>query len=354
MKDCMKGYLVTSDLKRKVVNDVPIPSIEPWQVLVKTLSCGICNGTDLKIAHGQFKGFGPECYPVLLGHEAVGEVVEVGEDVISYKKGDWVMYPRITKTTENGYHTGHGAYCEYSICEDWRAMRLRGIGPGTPQFNEMAYIQTIVPKDIDPIDASMIITFREVYLGAKHFGFGDGKSVIIFGQGSVGLTFIRFAKLMGLHPIISVDIVDDKMDEAKKQGADYCINSTQEDIVSFVKELIPEGIDIMVDAVGINSLMMQGFEMIKMGGMIGIYGISPKLNMELDWTKAPYNWNIQFWQYPDFYEQMLANQPIINWIQSGALSCKDFISHYIPFDQINEAFDMVERKETTKKIVITY
>ncbi|MBR3245815.1 MAG: alcohol dehydrogenase catalytic domain-containing protein [Parasporobacterium sp.] len=82
----MQGTTENSEIPAQAVIDIPIPKIADDCVLTKTISCGVCNGTDSKILHGTFKGV--DTYPCLLGHEANGEVVEVGSKVKQWKVGD--------------------------------------------------------------------------------------------------------------------------------------------------------------------------------------------------------------------------------------------------------------------------
>ena len=92
MAETMKTLIVEKDgsLRRA---EVPLPAYTEKQALVRTVACGICNGTDAKLIHRKFKGFEPEQYPVMLGHEGVGEVIAVGRDVVSYNIGDKVLLP---------------------------------------------------------------------------------------------------------------------------------------------------------------------------------------------------------------------------------------------------------------------
>jgi threonine dehydrogenase-like Zn-dependent dehydrogenase len=207
---------------------------------------------------------------------------------------------------------------------------------------------------MDPVDAVMVITFREVLAATKKFGFAPNQSIAIFGAGPVGLSFAKFAKLLGMAPIILFDIVDEKLEEAKKAGVDYAFNSTKVNVTEEVRKICKNGVDFSLDAVGINALINQSMEIIKDGGSICTYGISPNLSMELDWSKAPYNWNLKFQQFPDKVEEAGAHDQIMNWIQLGVLNPKDFISHVFKFENILEAFDIVEKKQPCKKIVITY
>lgn len=348
----MKSLAVTKDLKLEVV-DVPMPTCDDNRVLVKTLACGVCNGTDTKILHGKFKNIDVADYPCLLGHEGVGEVVEVGKNVTSFNVGDKIMLPFIEGNLD-GYSSYWGAYSEYAVCGDWKAMANNGEGPGSDGFGEFYYTQKKLPQAMDPIDGVMLITFREVLAATKKFGFTANKSLVIFGAGPVGLSFAKFAKLLGMAPIILFDIVDEKLEEAKKVGVDYAFNSTKVDPAEEVRKICANGVDFSLDAVGINVLVNKGLELIKDGGCICTYGISPNLSMELDWSKAPYNWRVNFQQFPDKVEEAAAHDQIMNWIQLGVLDPKDFVSHEIDFENIIDAFDIIEKKQPCKKIVIKY
>jgi len=212
----------------------------------------------------------------------------------------------------------------------------------------------VVPKDINPIGAAMIVTFREVLSAMKRFGFKENNSLVVFGAGPVGLCFTKFAKLLGLGPVIVFDIVEEKLSEAASMGADYTFNSLSNNVKEEVRNICPEGVDFVVDAVGINQLINQGMELVKNNGKICCYGISPKLGVELDWSKAPYNWSLQFIQWPSKLEESEANTQIINWIRMGVLNPDDFISDVIDFEKILDAFKMVEERKAKKKIVIKF
>jgi threonine dehydrogenase-like Zn-dependent dehydrogenase len=336
------------------IREIPVPAPGACQALVKTLSCGVCNGTDMKLIHGNFKLF--DTYPAALGHEGVGKVVEVGPRVQNLEPGDIVLLPFVEGKSGDIY-SGWGAYSEYAVVGDAGAYIANGMGPGTAAFSEGYFAQTVIkPEDkVDPVEASMIVTFREVLSGMKRFGFQPNEHVLVFGAGPVGLCFTQFAKLLGLKTVITTDIDDEKTAFAKKMGADYVFNSKNVDVNAEVKKLFPDGIDYVVDAVGINALVNQAMELIKYNGKICCYGISPKLGMELDWSKAPYNWTLQFVQWPSKKEESEAHAQVMAWINLGVLKASDYISDVFDFDHIIDAFKLVEeRKSSTKKIVIKY
>jgi len=208
---------------------------------------------------------------------------------------------------------------------------------------------------VDAVEASMVVTFREVLSAIRRFQFKPNESIFIIGAGPVGLCFTKFCKLLGLKTVITSDIDDEKTAFAKKMGADFIFNSKNTDVNAEVKKMFPEGIDYVVDAVGINELINQAMALIKYNGKICCYGISPKLGMDLDWSRAPYNWTLQFVQWPSKKEEAEAHAQIMSWIKLGVLKPMDFISDVFDFAHIIDAFKLVEeRKSSTKKIVIKY
>ena len=336
------------------IREVPMPKYKECQALVKMLSCGVCNGTDLKLIHGTFKNF--NTYPAALGHEGVGKVVEIGGRVQNLKVGDVVLLPFVEEKLGDVY-SGWGAYSEYAVVGDAVAYIANGMGPGTPEFSEGYLAQTVIkPEDkIDPVEASVVITYREVLSAIKRFQIQPNENVFIMGAGPVGLCFTKFCKLMGVKTVITSDIEDEKIAVAKTMGADYAFNSKKTDVIAEVKKLFPEGVDHVIDAVGINALINQAMEVIKYNGKINCYGISPDLGMSLDWSKAPYNWTVHFNQWPSKKEEADAHAQIMAWINFGILKPKDFISHVFDFAKIIDAFDLVEaRKSGTNKVVIKY
>jgi len=333
--------------------EVPLPAYGEYQALVEMIAGGVCNGTDTKLVHGQFKGFTYERdYPLMLGHEGVGRVVEVGAKVTGYKVGDIVLLPFVDAM--GGLKSGWGAFSEYGVVTDADALMRNGLAIGGPDFPESACAQTIVPPDIDPVDAAMIITLREVLSSIKTFGIGANQSIAIFGCGPVGMTFIRFMSLMGVHPIIAFDIDENKLSTALHNGATYAFNSKTVDVVGQVREICRGGVDFVLDAVGMLGLINQGMELIRDRGKICCYGISPKCSMELDWSKAPYNWNLCFQQMPSKKEEGEAHNQILAWLRSGAISLKDYISDYVQFEDVIGVFDKIANREIALKCIVRY
>ncbi|MDR1580749.1 MAG: zinc-binding dehydrogenase [Synergistaceae bacterium] len=333
--------------------EVPMPAYGDYQALVKMISCGVCNGTDIKIIHGKFKGFAYENdYPLMLGHEGVGRVIEVGSKVCGLKTGDAVLLPFVDAVGD--LKSGWGAFSEYGVVNDAAALKRDGLAFGNPLYPECVDAQAVVPPDIDPVDAAMIVTLREVLSSIKTFGFGPDESVAVLGCGPVGQTFIRFMSLLGVHPIIAFDIKEEKLAIALKNGADYAFDSKSDGISAKVRGICPDGVDYVLDAVGYLPLINQSMEFIKDRGKICCYGISPEDSMSLDWSGAPYNWTLCFQQMPRKIEEGAAYSQVLAWLRSGAVRLEDFISDYANFEDVIDIFGKVERHEIALKCVIKF
>jgi L-iditol 2-dehydrogenase len=343
----MKTLIVNTDGKIEFM-EIPVPKYNSKQALVKTISCGIC-GTDSKLMHFDFLGVPKEIYPIMLGHEGVGRVVEVGSEVTGLKVGDIVLLPYNDPDVElyGSLGSAWGAFSEYAVVHD-KAAYKEGEAP------EVAYAQQILPNDIDPVDAVMIITFREVLSNIKYFGIKENDSVVVYGSGPVALTFIKFMSLLGIKTIIGVARSEEKKNSLLANGATYAFNSRECDLSKEIRKICPNGAKYVLDAAGSPEVVNQAMEVIADRGEILCYGVPSKTYMNLDWSKAPYNWKINFQQMPSKIEESNAYEQVLEWIRSGEINLKDYISDYYKFEDALEAFDKFADHKITKKAIISY
>ena len=340
----MKTLVIAKDGALSI-QEVNRPRYGAYQALVKTIACGMC-GTDVKLLHRTFKGFPESMYPVMLGHEGVGEVVEVGSKVTTFHVGDKVLLPFVDADEENlpGLGSAWGALSEYAVVCD----------PAAPDAPDCAFAQTILDDDLDPVDSVMIITFREVLSSIRFFGIQPQDSVVVFGCGPVGLTYIKFLSLLGVKNLIACDILPEKLAQAKNYGATHLINSKEQDVRAAVRSLYPEGVDFALDAAGFPSIVNQAMGLIRDRGSVLCYGVPEKEEITIDFSPADYNWRVIYQQMPRKREEGLAHEQVLAWMRSGQLNIKDFISDYFPFDQAVEAYDKLLSKKILKKGIITF
>ena len=343
----MKTLVVNKDGSLSI-NEIPKPKCGAKQAMVKTIACGMC-GTDVKLIHRTFKGYPESMYPLMLGHEGVGEVVEIGADVKGLKLGDKVLLPFVDPDPElyGDLGSGWGAMSEYAIVHDPLAY-AEGEAP------DCAFAQTVISDDLDPVDSVMFVTFREVLSNIKYFGITPENSVVVFGCGPVGLAYVKFLSLWGCKDIVAIDLSDEKLASAKANGASITINSRNEDITAIVRAAFPDGVDFALDAVGLPIIANQSMPIIADRGTILCYGVPEKEEITLDFSSASYNWNLIFQQMPRKIEEGEAHQQVLDWVRSGDLVVKDFISDYFDFNQSVEAYDKLLDRQVLKKGIITF
>ena len=342
----MRTLVVNSDGSLEI-REVPKPKYSAKQALVKMIACGMC-GTDVKLIHKCFKGFPEPVYPIMLGHEGIGEVVETGSDVKGLKVGDRVLLPFVDADLAiyGELGSGWGAMSEYGVVHD--PLAYEGAAP------DVAFAQTAIPKDFDPVDAVILVTFREVLSSIRFFGVKPEDSIVVFGCGPVGQTYIKFLSLLGGKDIVAVDIVDDKLEIASQNGATKVVNSSKEDITKVVRALYPNGVKYVLDAVGLPLVANKSMEILADRGSVLCYGVLAKEEITIDFSKASYNWSFICQQMPEKKEEADAHAQIVDWIRGGKLIMKDYISDYFTFDDAVAAYDRLLDRQVLKKGIIRF
>jgi threonine dehydrogenase-like Zn-dependent dehydrogenase len=345
----MKAFIVEKDFSM-AIRDIPEPKIGDYSAKVKILGCGIC-GSDAKILHGTLRGTPLALYPLVMGHEAVGEVVEVGAKVTTFKLGDKVLCPYNLAIGE-GIGSAWGAFAEYGAVFDICAP---GASALPPKVLEIGKRQSVLPAGVNPLEAIMIITLRETAGAVKRFNIDANQSVAVFGCGPVGLSFIQFMSMKGVRPIIALDIVDEKLKTAKDMGADYVFNANDPERVGAIRDICPGGLDHLVDAAGIPKLYNEAMSLLKENGQICAYGVPKNTSATLDWGANPnYNFILNFYQMSDASHEYWAHNQIMAMIREGVIKLSDYISGYYPFDEMIPVVNRFLNGEFEKKVIITF
>lgn len=336
----MRALIVDGKGGVKLLHDIPEPILGPYDALVKTAACGICNGTDLKIIAGALKGY--HNYPSILGHEAAGEVIGVGEKVNAYHPGDKVIRCGLSGKLGE-YESLFGGFAEYTLVTDIDAMKRDGL-----VGSHARAMQKVLPKQLDLNEATMIITFQEVYSALIRLGIQPGMNVAVAGCGPVGLSMIAILRLMGVSSVTLIGHHDARMQKGAELGADKLINSKYSDLVSELNRYYPQGLDAFIDAVGHCSIINQAFQTIHDDGIIGVYGIGVHSDQKTDWDIMPYNCKLHFVQWPLEDGMFDAYPQLMDWIVNGKLNCSDFVTNVIPVENFQEGFDCVKTRNGLK------
>lgn len=339
----MFAVAVTQPNQLKIV-EVPEPTPGPYEARIRTEVACLCNMTDRKLIEGHFPGV--EKYPLLLGHETVGTVDAVGAKVRNFKVGDRVVGGLLLNTTDPAYASGWGGFSQYTLAGDHQAMVEDGVATPENGWFEVYEIMRVVPGEISVEDAVMLCTWREVYGAFDDFNLKPGDNVIIYGAGPVGLSFVKFARLLGLNEIYSVDRYPAKQQKAREMGATATFGPDTPELRQFLEKR-KRSFDAIIDAVGKESIINGALPLVKLGGSICVYGVIDTPSIRVDKDTGPYNFNLLVHQWPTRRRERAAQEPLIEWIKAGKLSYREFVSVEFPIQEINQAF---ENSKTGKPI----
>jgi threonine dehydrogenase-like Zn-dependent dehydrogenase len=333
----------------KVV-EIPKPKAGAYEAVIQSKVTLICNATDRKLVNGHFPGIGREQYPLLLGHECAGVVESVGDKVQSFKPGDHVIGGLLLKPGDPTYTSGWGGMSEFVVAADHAAMLADGVADEAHGWVEVFQIMRKVPQDISFESAGLLCTWREVYAGFGDFQLNEGDDILIFGAGPVGLSFCRFAKLLGLGWVGVVEPLEQKRRKAKSLGADQVFEPGSPDLLN-LKARRGKALDAVVDAVGDEKIINAGLPLIKMGGSLCVYGVlgAPQVTIAKD--SGPYNFNLFMHQWPTRFREAAAQEPLVEWIRQGRLSDGDFITREFPQHEIVEALEATKDPTSIKTLL---
>ncbi|MCL5987147.1 MAG: zinc-binding dehydrogenase [Actinobacteria bacterium] len=329
------------------IKEVPEPKINEYQALVEILACATCNSTDRKLINGELPG--PFLnFPGILGHESVGRVIEVGGKVRNYKIGDLVLRPVAVYPGEKlgNYYSLFGGFSEFGVVTDYEA-EIVDKNKKESDFTLWHLYQQTIPPYFDPIDSTMLITFREVLDWSYRFGINNRTKLVILGSGPVAMSFVIYSKMLGAYPVIVVGLRDERLRLTTDLGADFVINSTRENVKDRVFEYTGgTGATHIVEAIGKYELINETFGYLQKGGMIGIYGAtSPKF--VLNWEDAPPTWILTH----ILQDERVSHQQVINSVKMNFVNPKKFYSHVVSLENINDGFRLLEEKKALKVVV---
>jgi alcohol dehydrogenase len=340
----MLSVAVTEPNNLQIV-EIPKPIPGPYEARIKSEVAALCNATDRKLIEGHFPGV--EDYPLLLGHETVGIVDSVGDKVRTFKVGDRVVGGLLLNSTNPAYASGWGGFSEYLLAGDHRAMVEDGVATPENGWQEVYEIMRPVTQSIPVEAAVMLCTWREVYAAFDDFSLKAGDNIVIFGAGPVGLSFIKFARLLGLGTIYCVEILPEKRQKALDMGADAVFAPEE---VSTIAAKHGHSFDAIIDAVGRESIINAAIPLVKMGGSVCVYGVLDQPSIRVDNAAGPYNFNLLIHQWPTRAREYAAQDPLVEWIQAGNLSHKDFVTAEFPIQKINEGFEMSKSSQPIKTL----
>ena len=355
--------------KPLVIETVQLDGPRAGEVLIEVKATGICH-TD----HFTLSGADPEgLFPAILGHEGAGVVVDVGPGVKSVQKGDHVI----------PLYTPECRQCKFclsrktNLCQAIRATQGRGLMPdatsrfslgGKPLFHYMGtstFANYIVVPEIAVAKVRSDAPFDKIcYIGCGvTTGIGaviytakvkPGSSVVVFGLGGIGLNVIQGAKMVGADKIIGVDLNPARETMARKFGMTHFVNPRDVDnLVDHLVQLTDGGADYSFECIGNTQVMRQALECCHKGwGKSIVIGVAPA-GAEIS-TRPFQLVTGRVWMGSAFGgARGRTDVPrIVDWYMEGKINIDDLITHKLPLERINEGFDLMERGESIRSVVV--
>ncbi|WP_413164795.1 S-(hydroxymethyl)glutathione dehydrogenase/class III alcohol dehydrogenase [Capilliphycus salinus ALCB114379] len=341
------------------------------EVLVEIKATGVCHTDAYTLSGADPEGL----FPAILGHEGAGVVVEVGPDVKSLKPGDHVI----------PLYTPECRQCEYclsmktNLCQAIRSTQGKGLMPdGSSRFSINGekiyhYMGTSTFSNYTILPEIAVAKIREdapfdkvCYIGCGvTTGIGaviytakvePGSNVVVFGLGGIGLNVIQGAKMVGADMIVGVDINPAKREIAEKFGMTHFVNpkEIEGDLVPYLVDLTKGGADYTFECIGNVNVMRQALECCHKGWgvsvIIGVAGAGQEIS-----TRPFQLVTGRVWKGSAFGgARGRTDVPkIVDWYMEGKINIDDLITHVLPIEQINDAFELMHKGESIRT-VLTY
>lgn len=328
-----KAAILAESRKPLVIDQIEFPEqLDVGQVLVKVFYTSICGAQLNEIAAVK----GPDKFlPHLLGHEASGEVLEVGPGVNFVKPGDTVV---MHWRPSQGIQSKPPSY-------RWKGDKLNAGWIAT--FNEYAVVSenrlTVISPDFDlkvaPLFGCAVTTAAGVICNDAKVKVGE--SVVVFGAGGVGLPVVQFAHLAGANPVVAIDVQDDKLEKARQVGATHTIVSAKGmDVAEEIRKIVgPKGPDKVIETTGLKSVIELAYDLTHADGTCVLVGVPSE--------------KVSIYTLPIHFNKILTGSHggdaaphidiprIIRLVQAGRISFDGLITHEFPLDRINEGLDVV-------------
>ena len=311
-------------------------------VLIKMTAAGIC-GSDVGIYHGTNAA---ATYPRIIGHEMVGTVEEIGDNVQNLKPGDRVIVNQVTSCGQcYPCKKGRGNVCDH--------LAVRGVHIDGGYREYIAVPESdcyLLPDSLSDQDAVMIEPTTIAIQACTRAELEKDDMLLLYGAGALGSSILKIAHQLCDH-IIVADVVNEKLEEAKKAGAKYTINVLEEDFLAKVLEYTHgRGATVSIDAACVKNSLLLLLQATGNAGRVITMGFSTsatEVNQFLITSKEL-----------DVRGSRLQNEMFgkaIEMIHEGKLNLTGSVSHTFPLTKAQEAFDFIDSKDSSiRKIVLTF
>lgn len=336
------------------IDEVARPQAGFGEAVIRMTLTTIC-GTDLHIVRGEY----PVKPGLVIGHEPVGVIEELGDGVTGYKIGDRVLVGAITPCGQcraclsaQWSQCGHGE--NYEALGGWRFGNT--INGAQAEYLLVPDAQANLAKIPDELTDEQVVLLADIastgFSGAESGGVKIGDSVIVFAQGPIGICAAIGARLMGASLVIGIDGDESRLDLARKMGVDVLLNYEEQDVLSIIKKLTGGGADVAIEALGTQETFENSLRSLRPGGMLSSLGVySGKLQLPYDAFAAGIgDYRITTTLCPGGKERM---RRLMELVRAGRVDLTPLITHRFSLDQIGDAYEVFgERRDGAMKVAI--
>ncbi|WP_409522753.1 L-threonine 3-dehydrogenase [Nitrincola sp. MINF-07-Sa-05] len=324
------------------MTDVPRPVMGHNDLLIRIRKTAIC-GTDVHIYNWDEWSQKTIPVPMVAGHEYVGEVVEIGQEVRGFSIGDRV-------SGEGHITCGHCRNCRAGrthLCRNTIGVGVNRDGAFAEYLVIPAFNAFKIPDNISDDLAAIFDPFGNAVHTALSFDL-VGEDVLITGAGPIGIMAAAVCRHVGARQVVVTDVNDYRLGLAKQMGATRTLNVMQEDLHEVMHELgMAEGFDVGLEMSGVPSAFKSMLDGMNHGGKIAMLGIPPS-DMGIDWTQVIF----KGLQIKGIYgrEMFETWYKMAALIQSG-LDLTPMITHHFPVDEFQKGFDVMRSGQSGKVIL---
>ncbi|KAI1189564.1 GroES-like protein [Nemania serpens] len=324
--------------------EVPLPTLRPGDVLLKVKACGVC-GTDLHIHEGEFIAE----FPLIPGHETIGEVVALSDNVKGFKIGDRVA-------ADNSELCGHCFYCrrgEELLCEDFKAHGVLGLDGGFAEYCAYPQGRLFKIENLSDIDATLIEPASCAMHGLEKIAPKPGSHALLIGAGPTGLMMAQFLKHSGVSRLTIAAPGGPKVELAKSlDAADYYVSLDRSDPTpqwEQIKKDNPYGFDIVVEASGSAKVLEDAINYVRRGGKLVCYGVYPNA-ARVSWPPSKI-FGDEITIIGSFSETFMF-PATVDYLDSGKVKTKGIVNKTFKLEQWGEALESIRNKSAIKAAIV--
>ena len=336
------------------VEEVERPRAGVGEAVIRVTLTTIC-GTDLHILRGEY----PVSPGLVIGHEPVGVIEELGPGVVGYEVGERVLVGAITPCGQcRACLSGHLSQCGhgggYEALGGWRFGNT--INGAQAEYLLVPHAQANLAKIPDGLTDEQVVLLADIastgFSGAESGRIKIGDSVVVFAQGPIGLCATAGAKLMGAALVIGVDGDANRLAMARRMGADVVLDYRAVDVVSEVMRLTGGGADVSIEALGTQATFESALRSLRPGGTLSSLGVyAGKLQVPYEAFAAGLgDHRIVTTLCPGGKERM---RRLLEVVRSGRVDLTPLLTHAYPLDKITEAYELFgERTDGVLKVAV--